>query len=356
MVFSGTLIVGLSLILMNFVNSLWAFYLVWGILLGIGANIGFALPLEKTITNWFIKKRGRALTIRGLFIGFSAALMLPLVAWLTSTQGWRMTCVIGGVVMWIIGPPFAWFFIKQHRPEYYGLLPDGATTEEAVEINQMIDRGVKYATEVEEVEFTLRQAMKTPAYWLLIVATASFNLVPQVLLIHAVPFLTDMGIEPVKAAVMIGMMSAATIPGWLIGGLAADRVKKQHLRFLIGGSDFLQIIGFSAFLLNPTLAMVYPFFILHHFSMGIHAPLNSVMTSRYFGRKAFGSIRGTLLMFILPVSVMSPIYAGWVYDTTGSYVTVFFLCAVVLVLSTIIMFLAYPPKPSAQITDIHRII
>ncbi|MFC2043937.1 MFS transporter [Chloroflexota bacterium] len=356
MALSGTLIVGLSLILMNFVNSLWAFYLIWGILLGIGANIGFSLPLEKTITNWFVKKRGRALSIRQLFFGLAAVLMLPLVAWITSTQGWRMTCVIGGIVMWIIGLPLVWFFIKQRRPEYYGLLPDGMTTEEAVEITQMIDRGVKYATEIEEVEFTLRQAMRTPAYWLLMVANASFMVVPQVIIIHAVPFLTDMGIGPVKAAVMIGIMSSGVIPGMFFSMFVADRVKRQHLRFLLAAAYFLQLISFSSFLLKQTLVMAYPIFILHHFAAGINHPINSVISARYFGRKAFGSIRGTLTMFILPVSVMAPIYAGWVYDTTGSYIAVFFLCAVLLMFSTLIILFAAPPKPPTQITEIDNIL
>ncbi len=356
LVFSGTIIVGLSLILMNFVNSLWAFYLVWGVLLGIGANIGFTLPLEKTLTNWFVKKRGLALSIRHLFIGFAAILMLPLVAWLISTQGWRMTCVIAGVIMWIIGPLLAWFFIKQHRPEHYGLLPDGAAPEETVEITQMIDRGVEYATEVEEIEFTLRQAVRTPAYWLLTLANAGSSLIANIVVIHGVPFLTDMGIDPIKAAVLIGMMSSGVIPGQFISMFVIDHIKKQHLRFLSAGANFLQIMGIGAFLLNRTLVMAYPIFILHHFCAGLSSPLNSIIPSRYFGRKAFGSIRGILMMFMLPVGVGGPIYAGWVYDTTGSYVTVFFLCAVLLTFSTIIMLFAVPPKPPAQIADIHKIV
>ena len=209
MVISGVFMVGLSLVLMNFVNSLWAFYLVWGLFIGTGSNVGFALPIEKAISNWFVRKRGRALSIRWTFMGLAAVFVLPVVAWLISTQGWRMTCVISGVAMWIIGLPLAWFFVKQHRPEYYGLLPDGATTEETVELTQMIDRGVKYATESEEVEFTLRQAMRTTSYWLLTLANAGFMVVPPVLIIHSMPLITDMGIEPVRAAGMMSLMVLA---------------------------------------------------------------------------------------------------------------------------------------------------
>jgi sugar phosphate permease len=313
------------------------------------------LPLEKTITNRFVKKRGLALSIRHMFIGFAATLIIPLIAWLISVQGWRVTCVIAGVVMWIIGLPLAWFFVKQHRPEYYGLLPDGATTEDTTEISQLIDTGAKYAAEVEEIEFTLRQAMRTRAYWLLVVAYASFSIIPPVLVIHAMPFVTDMGIDPVKAGVIIGLMSICGTPGTFIGGFVADRCKKQHLRFLHAGAYFLQIVGFTAFLVRRTLAMVYPLLVLHNLSMAITAPLTGVIIARYFGRKAFGSIRGTIMMFMLPVAVLAPIYAGWVYDTTGNYINVFILCAVLLTFSMIVVSLASPPRLTGQLTDINEI-
>ena len=352
----GVLVTGLFLMLMYFVNSLWSFLLVWGLFIGTGSNVGFALPIEKAISNWFVRKRGRALSIRWTFMGMAAVLMLPVVAWLISTQGWRMTCVISGLIMWIIGLPLAWFFVKQHRPEYYGLLPDGATTEETLEVAQMIDQGVKYATEAEEIEFTLRQAMRTPSYWLVTLANAGFMVVPPVLVIHSMPFITDMGIEPVRAAVLIGMMSIGCIPGTFISAFIADRIKKRYLKYLIAGTYFLQLIGFAAFLLNQTMAMVYPLFILHHFSAGLFGPLTGVIIARYFGRKAFGSIRGTSMMFMLPASVLAPIYAGWVYDTTGSYINVFILCAALLAFSTILMSFASPPKPPVRVTDIRNIV
>jgi cyanate permease len=223
-------------------------------------------------------------------------------------------------------------------------------------ISQTIDRGVKYAAEVQEIEFTLRQAMKTPCFWLLLLSTASLSFVPPVLTIHGVPILTDMGIDPVRAAVVMGIMSSGSILGTVFGGLVADHVKKQHQRFLIGGTFFLGVIGFVAILLNPTLTMVYPLFTILHFIGGFFSLMNSIIMARYFGRKAFGSIRGTLTLFMLPVSVISPIYAGWAYDTTHSYTTVFTICAVLLTVSTVFISLAAPPKAPAHVTNIYKIV
>ncbi len=355
-VLAGVFIIGLSLMLMYFVSSIWAFLVVWGVILGTGANIGTSVPVDAAISNWFVKKRGLALGTKMVFSGLSGVVVLPLIAWLITTHGWRVTCLFGGVVMWVIGFPLAWFFLKSHRPEYYGLLPDGATVKKgAVEEGQMVDHGVKYAAEVKEVEFTLRQAMRTPAYWLLIVANAVHGLAMPVMNIHAIPFLTDMGIDPVKAAGMMSIYVGVSIPFRFIGGFVVDRIGRERLRFIVGGAYLLQALGFAIFLLNPTMSMIYVWFILYGVGMGVGFVM-SPMRGRYFGRKAFGSIQGTSMAFGTPVGVIAPIYAGWVYDTTGSYTTAFVVVAGLLAAACVLMAFVVPPKPPARITDVRNIV
>ncbi|MFC1954247.1 MFS transporter [Chloroflexota bacterium] len=356
-IIAGIFIIGLSLILMNYVESLWAVYIVWGVVLGTGFNIASSVPIDTAIANWFVKKRGLALSIKKVFDGLSGVIVLPLIAWLITTQGWRMTCVIGGLVMWLINLPLVWFFVKQRRPEYYGLLPDGATVEEEMaETNQMVDKGVKYAAEVEEVEFTLRQAMRTSAYWLLIITQAAHGLAGPALNIHAIPFLTDIGMDQVKAAGMMAVMVGASIPSRLIGGYLADRVNKNRLRILLGGTYLLQGIGFAVFLLNQTVPMIYVWFIFYGIGMGGGFVLASMLRARYFGRKAFGSIQGSSSAFMTPVGVIAPVYTGWIFDTTGNYISAFMVVAGLLILSGIITSFIISPKPPAKITGVREIV
>ncbi len=356
-VFCGIFIIGLALVLMYFINSLWAYYVVWGVLVGTGANIALSIPIDTAISNWFVKRRGTALSIKWVFSGLSGVLVLPLIAWLITVQGWRMTCVIGGLVMLVVGLPLAWFFLKQRRPEYYGLLPDGAKTADEVEdVDKMIERGVQYAAEVEEVEFTVKQVFKTRVYWLLIAVNGVHSLIGSAINIHCIPFLTDIDIDPLMAAGTMVVMIGASIPARLAGGLVADRVKIGRLRFILGGSYLLQTVGIAAFLLNPTVAMIYVWFILYGIGIGIAYPINPLLRARYFGRKAFGSIGGVTSMILTPFGVIAPIYAGWVYDTTGSYMTAFTLFAVLLVIATGLVVFAKPPKPPTLITDIRKIM
>ncbi len=356
-VISGTFLMGIGLVLMNFVNSLWAFYVVWGVILSTGSNIALHLPLDTAISNWFVKKRGLALGIKQALTALAGVLVLPLLAWLIVTQGWRTACVIGGLGIFLVCLPLIWCFLKQHRPEYYGLLPDGATAREAVaDINLMIEQGVKYAVEVKEVEFTLRQAMRTPAYWLLLVVFAFHGLVAPTISLHCIPFLTDIGIDPIRAATMMATISLAGIPSRLLSGFLCDRIRMSHLRFLIAGALLFEATGLILFLLNQTINMIYVWFILHGIGMGGCWTVMSPVRARYFGRKAFGSISGSSALFMTPIGVAAPVYAGWAYDTTGSYITVFILFAGLLVLSAILASLTVPPKPPTAVSDIHKIL
>ncbi len=353
----GIFLVGIGLILMNFIQSLWQYYVVWGVVFGTGANIALALPLDTAISNWFVKKRGLALSIKWVFSGLSGVVALPIIAWMISTQGWRMACLIGGLVMWGVGLPLAWIFLKRHRPEYYGLLPDGATVGDgAAETSQTIDKGVKYAAEVQEVEFSIKQAMSTLSYWLLIAAMAAHGIFGPVLNIHCIPFLTDRGIDPVKAASMMSIYVATSIPARLVCGYFADRIRTSRLTLLLAGAFFLQTLGLVIFLLHPTETMIYVWFVLYGLGYGGAIIIPPIMRGRYFGRKAFGSIGGSVSVFMTPISVAGPIYAGWVYDTTGNYTVAFTLFAGLLALATVIALFIRQPRPPAQITDIRKIV
>ncbi|MBN1664978.1 MAG: MFS transporter [Deltaproteobacteria bacterium] len=359
-VFIGIFVASISLCLMYYIHSLWSFYLVWGLLFGTGLNTALAVPLDTAISNWFVKKRGVALSIKWVFSGLSGVLILPLVAWLITVVGWRMACVIGGVVLGVVGLPMVWFWIKSHRPEYYGMLPDGAKMKEEdahheQDQDSMINKGVEYAAEVQEVEFTLRQAMKAPAYWLLILVMAVYGLVAPAINIHCIPFLMDRGISTVMAATMMAIMIGASIPSRYIGGVIADRLDIKQLRYAMAGAYFLQAVGLIIFLFHQTVAMIYVWFILYGIGMGAGITLNPSITARYFGRKAFGLIRGTSMFFLTPVGVAAPIYAGWVYDTTGQYISAFVLFAVLLVVSSAILPFVKPPKQPEVITDIRKI-
>ncbi len=356
-VMTGVSLISLGLILMNYIHSLWMFYLAWGVMIGAGTNIALTLPLDTTISNWFVKKRGLALSIKWVFSGLSGVLVMPLVSWLITQEGWRATCLTGGIVMGAVGLPLAWFFLRPHRPEFYGLMPDGASLEAGPQpAAEVVERGISYAAEVSELEFTLRQAMHRRTFWVLVATQAIHGLVVPVMSIHCIPFLTDRGIDPLVAAGMMTIWVGASIPARFVGGMIADRIPVRYLRFLITASYLLQSLGVFIFLHYGTTASIITWFIMYGIGQGIPMTVNPLMRARYFGRKSFGSIAGFSRMFITPVGIAGPIYAGWIYDTTGSYMSAFVQFAILLAVSGLVATLATPPRPPDRITDIRSII
>jgi len=362
-ILTGVCFITTALILMRFVNSLWAFYLVWGGLLGTGCNIALTMPMDVTISNWFVKKRGLAISIKWVFSGLSGVLVMPLIAWMTSTYNWRTACTVGGIVMGLVGIPIAFFVIKPRRPEYYGLLPDGAKIAEEVKASQekMLEKGVQYASEVKEVEFTLRQATRTVPFWIMFCVQAVHGLVTPVMTIHCIPFLTDpkpsgMGLDAVRAAGMMSIWVTASLPTRFIGGWVADRIKINQLRFLTATAYILQAVGVLIFLKYQTLSIVYVWFLLYGFGSGIATTANPLIRARYFGRKALGSIQGISSMLMTPIGVFAPIYAGWIYDKTGSYLNAFIQFAVLLGVASILAVFNLPPKAPEKITGVNQIV
>ena len=74
--------------------------------------------------DWFDDKRGLALGIKFSLIGLLAMLILPVVTWLVAHYGWRVSCLLWGMIL-LCSSPLILFFVKQNKPECYGLLPDG---------------------------------------------------------------------------------------------------------------------------------------------------------------------------------------------------------------------------------------
>ena len=192
----GTFIAGLGMISMYFVTQVWQYYVAWGAMIGLGLNIGLTVACDKMINDWFIRRRGLAQGIKFALISVFGIVVLQAITWLNDVRDWRFTCLIWGFIM-LASIPFAYIFIKPQRPENYGWLPDGAEVGPGVEKSreEMIERGVSYASSLQETEYSFKQALKTSTYWLLIIGFTVHNFIAGGFNVHVFPFLTDIGID-----------------------------------------------------------------------------------------------------------------------------------------------------------------
>ncbi len=339
----GFVVAGLAL--MNYAKSPWQYYVFWGVFIGIGQNLALTIALDKALSDWFVAKRGLAFGVRFTVIGICQIAVVPVVTWLVASQGWRSTCLIWAVVM-ALGIPLIMLCVKPRRPEHYGYLPDGyrlQNEEAGPGKTDMMAAGREYAQSLQENEFTLRQALKTSAFWLMLFAWSCSILVWGGFSVHVVPFLTDMGISETMAGAMLSMLIFFAIPSRFFAGFLADRFSKDRLKYIAALSVFLQTLGLGVFLFHQSVFTAYVLLILVGFGNGAVTPLRLSMGGRFFGRKAFASILGVGMFINAPLGLLAPIFAGWVYDTTGDYSAAFLTFAVLLGLATLIFLFLKPP-------------
>jgi len=347
-VVAGMCIAGTGMILMNFITEVWHYYVAWGALIGLGLNIGLTVAADKKINDWFIHRRGLAQGIKFALVGLLGVVVVQVLTPLIEVQGWRHTCLLWGLIMFA-GIPLAIWLVKPRRPEHYGLLPDGAAFDREGEgkNGDMVERGVAYASSFHETEFTYKQALRAGTYWLLLGCFSAHNIIASGFNLHAYPFLTDIGIEKVAASSMMGLMIFFTVPSRLFGGIIADRVAKNRLNFLLTAAFLFQVIGLGTYLLLQSVPAVYVMLACHGLSSGSITPLIILIMGRYFGRKSFGTILGTILACMAPLGLLAPVYYGRVYDVTGNY-TIAFITALALAFIALIitLFVRAPGRPA----------
>jgi len=120
----------------------------------------------------------------------------------------------------------------------------------------------------------------------------------------------------------------------------------------------LEALGFIVLLNATTLPTIYLFVVLYGAGFGLMHPIQSTWTGRLFGRKAYGSITGTMIAIALPVTVVGPIYVGWIYDVTGSYAQVYLqnIAFILVAIAVVELFLTPPKHKPPTVTDIGKLV
>lgn len=347
-------IVGAGYIAFCMINSLLMLYLIFGLLISVGYNMGFYRAANTIVANWFIKKRARAFSYLALGAGVGGAVVVPALGWLIGLAGWRWAAVVIGLLMWVVGIPLA--ATLRHRPEEMGLLPDGEPVREvhgkeadgtaaSASLASSAPVSPAGAATSEEVNFTARQALRTSTFWMLALAMVFRSTILSSIVVHQIPHLEDIGVPRHTAEALLGLMVLMSIPGRLLFGWLGDVFPKRYLMAFV---CVLQGIGVFILASANSLGWVFVFLVLYAFGYGGAIPLMPAFRGELFGRKAFATIGGIMTPLTTLSAVAGPIFAGYLYDVTGSYRIAFYTFAIMVLLSGVTFFLVRPPKPPAS--------
>lgn len=341
----GALFLGAGLMATALVQEVWQFYLVRAVLIGVGAVGMGAFVMDVVVSNWFVRKRGRAIAFGSVGLSTAAVILPPLSSTLIAEFGWRIAWVGLGALTWGVMIP-ATLLLLRRRPEDMGLHPDGDPPEDSTitASTAIASRGGE-AQRSRNARWTRRQAMRTSALWLIIAATSLTLVANPAMLLHLVPFLQDAGFSGRQAA---GGLSAIGLCGLLfkpLGGLLLERIPVRHgaaVQMLISSS------GIGAIMLaaqSGHLALIYA--AAFYFGIGVAGvvPVGSVVWANYFGRLNLGAVRSIGTPFATVAASSGGLMAGFIFDLSGSYRVSFVMFMAALVLGAGLIAISRQPVP-----------
>jgi MFS family permease len=314
MMLAGVLLSGLGYMLLAGVESYAGFLAVYLGVISLSFSAGFMHSPMVLANSWFIRRRAFAMTLISSSIGIGGVLITPLLAFSVQTWGWRWGAFLAGVGLIVVGVPISLF--ARRSPESMGLLPDGVPLQADASEREFSGAPVQGdRANTSDGEFTLRQAMRTSAFWMLVLATTTRVGVFNSITVHFVPIMVWKGATEQQAAAMLALMALMSLPAHLFVGWIADRVRKPMLMavcMVIGAVS----IGFLAY--GDEVWSPWIFTLLITFVEAIF-PVSWATVGDFFGRKSFATIRGTMSFFYLWGPALGPVITGAVYDRHQSY-------------------------------------
>ncbi|MDO8749628.1 MAG: MFS transporter [Dehalococcoidia bacterium] len=322
----GLTTAGLGLVLLSRTNSLWWFYASF-VVASIGSSVGTGIVTQSLVVRWFQRRRGTATTILLMMPGLGATLIIPLLSLSIDSFGWRETLLFIGLGLWMVAVPV--LMVVRELPESLGLLPDGATPDGL----NIQPRGGIGEAQLEDRSLTLAEALRLPAFWFLTATFTIWGIATSGVQAHLFVALFGIGLTKSKAAALTALLPGISLVGRFGFGILSDRMNKRYLLLATGAAMTVGMASLAALFLDPSRTwLTIPFLLFYSIGFGGSIPLRVVISGDYFGRRHFPAIYGTMQSVTAAGGVVGPLFAGWVFDTTGSYFWAFAAsCALLLI-------------------------
>jgi MFS transporter, OFA family, oxalate/formate antiporter len=312
------ILMGSGLMLMSLLHSTWQLYLFYSIIFGLGMG-GLISPQISTITRWFVTRRNIMLGLLMAGGGLGGIIGPPFITWIIYNFGWREAFLYVGIGVFVLVVLFSQFLKKE--PSQMGLVPYQRGSQNPK----------KGSIAVRELSFN--QAFHTKQFWMFSFLMFCLGFCGMTVQIHIAPLAMDRGISAESAARIISAINIAITTGSLVIGFLADKIGSRKI--LIVCQCLILCVALLLFPVNSAL-LLGGIVVLMNLGFGGMAVLQGTIVTELFGMKSNGTILGSI-NFIYTIGVsLGAFIAGLIFDVTGSYQWVFFICGV-LSISAIIM-------------------
>lgn len=339
---AGGLISGAGFLLLGQARDFSQFLLFRWVLVSPGDALMGSMVVNVSISRWFVRMRGRALALAGMGHGLAKVCMPLLAASLILHIGWRSAWAVFGIVTLalVVGPSL---LFMRRRPEDMGLVPDGKSRaqQQCDMLANPTDIAKARAGAIADVAWSRREALRTPAFWLIVTTFGVSHIGVTGLNLHVFSFVSDQGHPAMVAALVMSIIAFMQFSTPMVWGILAER---SNIARLIMAKFLIQAVGISWALSDPGIFSLYAGFFLYGIGMGGTSILAEMIWATYFGRVSLGKIRGMGSLVTSAFSAGGPPFFGLLFDYTQSYDLSFSIFIGMLFASALLSLLLHPPK------------
>lgn len=332
----GATVVALALLTIGQLQSLLVFYAAYVVARGFSGSTVTGVVSQTLAANWFRRMRGRSFGLISMSVplggSFAALIAQPLV----EAHGWRSVfLVFPPIILACFVVPA--LLIYRRRPEDVGLLPDG---DIRADVAPRSGDSPPTAAPPEE-SWSLAEAMRTRALWLLTSGMTIGTLAGGTVSFHLVAYYTDKGMPAGVGALAVSLYALFGAIASLIWGFLVERMSERLLlvaAMTTAGVTLLIMVLVQAS--PPALAAAA---IYGTAARGEGALVNTIIAN-YYGRGSYGRIVGFVSPFNSVALGVGPLIASLSFDATGSYDGVFALFGLISIGAASLLWFARKPE------------
>ncbi|MCC6236780.1 MAG: MFS transporter [Dehalococcoidia bacterium] len=324
--FIGLTVVVLGVLAMSFMQTLWQFYVVMGVI-AVGTSAAGGQVGLVAIATWFETRRARAMSIMTVGGGIAGTLVVGVAA-LVEALGWRGALRALAALIVVIGGLAA--VNVRSRPPGHPQPMDGIATPPGEAPRHFEDWGVP-----------VRKAVSSWSYIVFTYALFANGFATTALIVLQIPFFESLGVSKTLAGSSVAVFTLTSILGRLGAGVLADRMDKRIVMAVCVGSVG---IGMPLLTLTHTYWSALAVMVLLAPGFGGAIPVRPAMLADYFGTRYFGTLNGITALITTLGGFGSPILVGWLVDRTGSYDIGWIVCGAIGLTALPAAWLARSPR------------
>lgn len=329
-VMAGILVVGASTLLMALTGSIWYLIGMFGVIAAVGQSGTSLTNTGAMLSKWFRRRRGLVIGLNASGMSLGGLILVPFAAFMISLIDWRLSWVVMGVMILVLGIPLAFLFLHDD-PAKKGLTPDG---DPAADDGPSGSSGGQAPPPQPLFAENWRQAFKSLPIWQMSFSYYICGSTTFMLSVHFVPMAVEEGINPQTAALIFGLMSGLNALGATGAGWISDRIggRKNWLAavYFCRGTGYVILVASLVLPGIPVMAGLLIFSFVAGLSWIATAPLTTSLTAEVYGLKSLATISGVAFLFHQLGGFTSVLMAGYLREITGDYVVAFSIAAVML--------------------------